>query len=181
MRAYTYFMVIISTAILLALGVFALLYTSGLLSSSIISYFKGEGKWALSLTGAIFILLSLGEMYAGGKILREEPAVSFDNPLGEVRISYSAIEDYIQRLVSNEIKGVKRVRTKVNESHAGVGISVRVEVKDGEDIPRLANGLQERVSSYIKDVLGITSLSQVKVHVARISSGREESNEEETS
>lgn len=169
MKAYTYFMAIISTAILLAMGVLALLYTSNLLSPSITTYLTGTGKWVPGVVGTIFILLALGEIYAGSKAIRQEPAVSFENPLGEVRISYSAMEDYIRRLVVQEIKGVKRVRANVKESRAGVNVGVKVEVEDGQNIPRLANGLQERVSSYLKDVLGIASLSQVKVHINRIS------------
>ncbi|NOZ64286.1 MAG: alkaline shock response membrane anchor protein AmaP [Caldiserica bacterium] len=173
MKAYTYFMAIVSTAILLALGVLAFLYTSNVLSPSIVNYFTGTGKWVLSIIGAVFILLALGEMYAGTKAMRQEPAVSFENPLGEVRISYSAMEDYIRRLVVQEIKGVKRVRAQVRESRGGVNVTVKAEVQDGQNIPRLTNGLQERVSSYLKDILGIASLAQVRVHITRISPPKE--------
>ncbi len=174
MRAYTYFMVVISTAILLALGVMALLYASNLLSSTIVNYFAEEGKWIVGIVGAFFVLLALGEVYTGGRLLKQEPAVSFENPLGEVKISYSALEDYLKRMVTGEIRGVKKVRAKLGEGRSGLNVTITAEVEEEENIPRLTNGLQERVSSYLKDTLGITSLSQIRVHIVRLSPPRPE-------
>ncbi len=178
MRVYTYFMVVVSTVILLVLGLLAVLYSSNLLSPQITGFFTGEGKWITGVIGAIFLILALGEVYTGGKLLRKEPAVSFENPLGEVRISYTALEDYLKRMVVGEIGGVKRVKAKLSEGRGGLQVIISAEVEEEQNIPRLTNGLQDRVTSYLKDTLGITSLSQVKVHIVKLTPSRKEKEEE---
>ncbi len=181
MKAYTYFMAVFSTLILLVLGVFALLYYFGTLSPQLTEFLTGNGKWVFAVVGVVFILLALGEIYTGGKSLTQEPAVSFSNPLGEVKITYSALEDYIRRVAQSSHE-ILHLKPKVREGRQGLEVEVRVVVTEEVNIPRMTGSLQDLILRNLKESIGIENVAQVKVHVSKIASPkrREREIEEES-
>lgn len=125
--------------------------------------FRAPWNWraglALLAAGAAVILLKMREM-------RREQCIAFDNPSGEVAISMDAVEDFIQR-AGAEFNGVKSLVPRIHAGAEGIGISIRMDVWAGANIPRLSEEMQNTIKNKVQDSLGI-NVSGVSVSVGKI-------------
>ena len=177
MRAYSYFMLVVSTIILLVLGISCVLFYNQSLPGVITSFLRGSGRWTVGIGGIVFTLLAVGEIYIALKGLGKTPAVAFSNPLGEVRVAYNALEGYIKGL-SAEIPEISAITSRVTAGRDGIEIHNQVVVEKDVNIPEVTTRLQDLVSKYVKDVLGIEDVAAIKVYINKISPGKGRKSEE---
>ena len=95
------------------------------------------------------------------------PAIPLKNPLGEVEISQKAICEFIQR-VGKEVQGVEDVKAKLKSTEEGVDVSLTLSAQAQGEIPRLIDELQTVVKNYLNNTVGIESVREIKVKVAKI-------------
>ncbi len=65
-------------------------------------------EFLVGLTGAGMLLLGLVLIFVGVKNARPEQTISIQNPEGEVRITFSAIEELLRK-AAHKIDGVKEL------------------------------------------------------------------------
>lgn len=89
---------------------------------------------------------------------RERHAVVEDNALGQVRVALTAIENLINKVVS-QVPGVREVHSRVVGDPNGVAIRIRATVTPEINIPETSKEIQQQVQDRVKAVTGITAAS----------------------
>jgi len=140
-------------------------------------FLKGSGRWVVGIGGIVLVLLAVGEIYVALKGLGKAPAVAFSNPLGEVRVAYNALEGYVRNL-SSEIPEISTIIPRIKAGRDGIEIHNQVAVEKDVNIPEVTTKLQDLVSKYVKDVLGIEDVVAIKIYINKISPGKGRKSEE---
>lgn len=109
-----------------------------------------------------FLLLRLG----AGRF-QDDRAIVRGTSLGEVRISLIAIENLIRR-VARQVSGVREVETTVNLGEEGIQASLSIMVAPDTNIPAICEELQSRIEHYMRDTVGVNTLS-TRISVKNIS------------
>ena len=169
MRIYNGLMLFIATIVFIALGIGLILIGSDVISKDMTSFFQQFNQGIVIAAGAILVLLGIGEIILGIKHLSRVPAVSFNNPLGEVRIAYDALEGYVRSL-SGEISEIKEAKPQVVASRDGIEIHVRLVVERDINIPEVTSRFQDLIYKYVKDVMGIENIESIRVYIQKIAS-----------
>lgn len=126
------------------------------------------GRLQLSLLGVLFIVLSIAWLFTFWRAARGGRSyVSFDNPGGAVRVSLSAIADFLSRL-SGEFPWIVSVRPVVSLRERALQVDLQCRVKAGSSIPDLSQQLQDRVRQAIEQSIGLAEISAVSVSVREI-------------
>lgn len=84
-----------------------------------------------------------------------------DTEAGEIRISHETVGELAQR-AARQVKGVERLRARVDESPEGLVVSLHVRVLPHVDVSAMGDQLQRAVITSIRDS---TSLAVLAVHV----------------
>ena len=113
------------------------------------------------------LVISVVSFYASFKERVIKRDSSFGNPLGEVKISLSAISDFVQKLGS-QIEDVKDIKPRVVAGRKGLEIYNKITLYSDSNIPAASDRVQTIVKRYVQDVLGIQEVSEVKVFVEKI-------------
>lgn len=132
------------------------------------AYLERETRLVIFLVGAGLILLNW--MYAELALARfqRQKTIAFENPDGQVTVSLSAIEDFIQRS-TEELPDVKELRSDVIARKGSIVVRARAVLWTGARIPETAERIQTVVRSKVQELLsGIEEPVHVKVHVAKI-------------
>lgn len=124
-----------------------------------------NGRLALGLLGALFLIASIRLLYFGFHRYPGEATVH-ETPLGEVKVSLDAIEGLVRKVV-NQVKGVREARAGVSNSPNGVRVRVRASVSSDVSIPQLSDEIQNTVKNHVRSVVGI-GVYEVKVYVNSI-------------
>lgn len=90
-----------------------------------------------------------------------------ENSLGQVKVSFQAIESLVEKVVS-QFNGVREVKPRIIAVPHGVGIQVRASVTPDINVPEVSREIQSRIKERILEVTGIT-VNTVKVTVENIS------------
>jgi uncharacterized alkaline shock family protein YloU len=98
----------------------------------------------------------------------KERIISFNNPLGRVTISMSALEDLIRRLVLKTPQ-IKEIRPNITSTKKGLDVDIRLVLRSDANIPDLTADLQEVIRRKILDVIGAEERVNIRVHVIKIS------------
>ncbi len=98
----------------------------------------------------------------------QERIITFDNPLGRVTISLSALEDLIRRMVVRSPQ-IKEIRPDIASSKKGLKVDIRLVLRSDVNIAELTADLQEMIKRKIQDVIGKEERVTVRVHVIKIS------------
>ncbi len=118
---------------------------------------------------AVTLLLSL----AFARIIygrqEQERLIHFDNALGRVTISLSAIEDLIRRLVIHTPQ-IKEIRPVITSTKKGLEVEIRLVLRSDVNIPEMTAELQEIIKRKIQHVIGTEESVHIRVHVIKISS-----------
>ncbi|MEW6172130.1 MAG: alkaline shock response membrane anchor protein AmaP [Bacillota bacterium] len=93
-------------------------------------------------------------------------AVVEDNPLGQVRIAVTAVENLVSKVVAN-FPGVKEVHPKVVPDAEGIVIKVKISTTPSLNIPEVSKDIQQQVKDKVLEVTGI-SVNSVRVLVENI-------------
>lgn len=98
----------------------------------------------------------------------KERIISFNNPLGRVTISVSALEDLIRRLVLKTPQ-IKEIRPSITSIKKGLDVDIRLVLRSDANILDLTADLQEVIRRKIQDVTGVEERVNIRIHVAKIS------------
>ena len=99
----------------------------------------------------------------------QERLIHFDNPLGRVTISLSAIEDLIRRLVVHTPQ-IKEIRPNITSTKKGLEIEIRLVLHSDVNIPEMTADLQDIIKRKVQDVIGSEETVNIRVHVIKIAS-----------
>lgn len=166
MRIYNGLMLVLATVVFIMLGVSMILFSLDVIT---IDTLAKQHNLKILAIGIVFILLGILEIIIAVKNLNKMPVVAFSNPLGEVRVAYDALEGYVQSL-SKEIHEIKDAKPQVVAGRDGIEIHTRLVVERDVNLPELTAKFQDLVSRYVKDVMGIDSITSIKVYIQRIAS-----------
>jgi hypothetical protein len=97
----------------------------------------------------------------------KERIISFDNPLGRVTISLSALEDLIRNLASRTPQ-IKEIKPNIISGRKGLFVDIRLVIRPGTNIPQLTADLQEIIKAKIQDVIGKEERTNIRIHVVKI-------------
>jgi hypothetical protein len=178
MKVYNGFMLVVATVVFLILGAGLIFISAGVFSLSEITPLLQQNNLVVLVSGLVFLLLGILELFLSMKRLSRVPAVAFSNPLGEVRIAYDALEDYVKSL-SSEIPEIKDAKPQVLANREGLEIRTRLIVERDVNIPEVTSRFQDLVSRYVKDVMGIENISAIRVYIQKISSRKSRISKEE--
>ena len=123
------------------------------------------GDLRYSLVALIIIILGAALLTAGLRKKAEDATGTINQftNLGELRISFKAIESMILRS-SRKVKGVRDTKTKITSTEQGLVIYLKVKVLPDLKIPPLVEELQHVVQQHIEEICG-AAVSEVKVFV----------------
>jgi hypothetical protein len=99
----------------------------------------------------------------------QERLIHFENPLGRVTISLSAIEDLIRRLVVHTPQ-IKEIRPNIISTKKGLEIEIRLVLRSDVNIPEMTADLQDIIKRKVQDVIGAEEAVNIRVHVIKIAS-----------
>lgn len=97
----------------------------------------------------------------------QERLIHFDNPLGRVTISLSAIEDLIRRLVVHTPQ-IKEIRPSITATRKGLEVEIRLVLRSDVNIPEMTAELQDIIKRKLQDVIGAEEPARIRVHVIKI-------------
>ncbi len=175
MRVYNCFMLVLATTVFILLGVSMVLFSLDVIT---IDTLVKQHNLKILIAGIVFAVLGILEIILAVKSLNKMPVVAFSNPLGEVRVAYDALEGYVKSL-STEIHEIKDAKPQVVAGRDGIEIHARLVVERDVNLPELTAKFQDLVSRYVKDVMGIDSITSIKVYIQRIAARRNIDSQEE--
>ncbi|MGI9951537.1 alkaline shock response membrane anchor protein AmaP [Moorellaceae bacterium AZ2] len=85
-----------------------------------------------------------------------EQALIHQGEAGEVTISLPALENLVVR-AARQVKGIREVKPRLKILPEGVTVTLEVHVLPDQNLPNMAQNLQETVRNYITDVTGLES------------------------
>ncbi|MCK5219089.1 alkaline shock response membrane anchor protein AmaP [bacterium] len=128
-----------------------------------------------SLMGRTMALLVGLALLAGGiyfvlgniKTSRRERTVVLQNPIGEVKVSLPAIEDFA-RVLKGRIEGLRDIKGRVIYGRRGLKVSARISVLSDYSIAEVSQKVQEGIRNYIQNILGIEQEINPTVIVTKV-------------
>lgn len=165
MKSRSTFSSVISVLIPMAVG--GLLVYSNLFAVDD-NFLKGVVKTPLAggALGALLIF-SVALRFFSGFGRKKELFIDFQSDGGNVGISTSAIQDFIER-VGKEFAAVKSIESKLIRGKDGVDIGISVKVLSGNKIPELSQMLQQRIRESVRESLGLEDIREITIKVAEI-------------
>lgn len=160
------FLAVLSILFLIVAGGGLLAHNFGLVDIAELAAMYGGLFWT-ALTGAAMFLLGVIALILSASAKRPEKSFSVENPDGEIRITFGAIEEMLRKSTSN-LEGIEDIRPRVMEGKRGLEILSRVSVNEDVSIPQITMRLQEVIKSQVRDVLGIEEMGAVRTHIYRI-------------
>jgi len=125
-----------------------------------------NGRWAVGILAGLWLVVSLRFLAFGSRRDRPEQALIHDTAMGEVRIALSAVENLVIKAAKG-IRGVRDVKAKVYKSEGSIGVRLRAVVSPEVNVPETSRAIQQAVTDYTKNVVGV-DVTEVKVVVQNI-------------
>ena len=164
MRTFNVFMAVIGALLVLVLGVLSLaaavyppvILTLGDMISGPLTYvIEGStGRGIALLAGMLLLVIFIYLVWGNIQSARRERTVVLKNPLGEVLVSLSAIEDFA-RVLKGKIEGLKDIKGRVIFRRRGLKVSARITVISDYSIVEVTQKVQDAIRNYIQKTLGI--------------------------
>lgn len=112
----------------------------------------------VTVATALF-LLSLRFLWASIRLPSKmlEQAVVYQGEAGEATIALTALEHLVIR-ASRQVKGIREVKPRIKILPDGVAVFLEISVTPEQNLPALAQNLQEMVRSYITATTGLESV-----------------------
>ncbi|MEW6540216.1 MAG: alkaline shock response membrane anchor protein AmaP [Bacillota bacterium] len=156
----------------IVVGIFVL---TGVLAPTQLETFLRPEHNALA-TGVLGVFLLAGLRLLGVSLRRkkESQAIVDESALGQVRVSLTALENLIDKIVS-PVPGIREVRPKVGPENGGIGIRLKVVASPDINVPETSRAIQQLVQDQIREVTGLT-VNRIKIEVENfaVSKGRVE-------
>lgn len=153
-------------------GLWLIFLTLGLLPKiGIYNYGFYWLEGSLNHTALGFLILIAGVLliafFSPGVKKKEAGNIISFNEIGEVRISFKAIEKMVLA-ASRKVKGIREIGAHIDMTELGLVIYLRIKPIPDLPIPALVRELQETVRDYVQEISG-SSVAEVKVLVENIS------------
>jgi len=157
----------------IVVGIFVL---TGVLAPTQLETFLLPKHNALAATGVLGVFLLAGLRLLGVSLRRrkESQAIVDESALGQVRVSLTALENLIGKIVS-PVPGIREVRPKVGPENGGIGIRLKVVASPDINVPETSRAIQQLVQDQIREVTGL-AVNRIKIEVENfaVSKGRVE-------
>jgi hypothetical protein len=124
----------------------------------------------LGLAGGLLLLAGVAVVWANLSQRRYERIVVLRNPLGEVLVSLTALED-LGRLVKAEVPGVKDLRLRIRAGRRGISADARVVLQGDVDVAQASEAVQAGVRRRLQQVLGADQDLRPRVMVSKLLPG----------
>ncbi|ADL08068.1 alkaline shock response membrane anchor protein AmaP [Thermosediminibacter oceani] len=124
------------------------------------------GRWEIGMVGGIFFILSLGFLLSGLRNRKAEEALISSGELGNVNISFNAVENLILKVTRDKEK-IKDVKVKIRQKGDSLSVVLKIVVVPDVKIPELTAELQKAVKDYVESMAGIT-IKDVSINVENI-------------
>ena len=119
----------------------------------------------ISLTGiSILSMLFLSN--------EDKKSVVFKTEKGEVKITLSAIEDYIRKTII-KMREIKDIRSKIKVRAKGINIKVKLILRSDVGITNIVGKVQDEIETNIKSMLGLDLKIHVDVNVVKMSASKD--------
>ncbi|GFN23318.1 alkaline shock response membrane anchor protein AmaP [Thermanaeromonas sp. C210] len=117
-----------------------------------------EYRVAGGFAAAVMLGLSLRFLVVSlqRKAPRVEQALICRGEAGDVTISLAALENLVVR-AARQVKGIREVKPRLKILPEGVMVTLEVQVLPDQNLPGMAQNLQERVRNYVTEVTGLES------------------------
>lgn len=141
----------------------------GLLAADLTAQLAAPGAWraALGVGGALLAALALTVVWANIAARRWERIIILRNPLGEVHVSLTALED-LGRVVKGDVPGLRDVKLRIHAGRRGLQVRARVTLSGGEDLGVATAAVQTAIRRRLQQVLGDDQDIRPRVTVAKI-------------
>ncbi|MFA6636090.1 MAG: alkaline shock response membrane anchor protein AmaP [Candidatus Omnitrophota bacterium] len=162
-----YFIImVVSGSVFIAI---ALDTVSSALLAEIVDNIRGDinARVTLGVVGVIIAGTGFLALVKSRKNRRSDRLITFQNPDGEVTVSISAIENFVQR-VARDIPGISDAKAAVKVGKKGIMIRSYVAVSAGTNIPAATENIQLTVKSKVQDMLGVEEKITVTMHITKI-------------
>jgi hypothetical protein len=110
-------------------------------------------RWGLGAAGSGLLFVAFLAVYSNLSTRRWERSVVFHNPLGEVMVSLTALED-IGRQAKAEVPGVKDLKLRVLPRRRGLQATARVVLFSDANVPSTTELIQEVIRRRLQEVVG---------------------------
>jgi uncharacterized alkaline shock family protein YloU len=174
---YNLVVIILGTLIFIVLGILSvaaafyppiILSVGDFISGPLAYSLEGSvGRLAALGTGAVLLLLLFYFIWGNLQLSRRERTVVLQNPLGEVLVSLSAIEDFA-RVLKGKIEGLRDIKGRVIFRRRGLKVSARITVQSDSSIVEVSQKVQDAIRHYIQHTLGIEQEINPTVLVTKV-------------
>lgn len=128
---------------------------------------SGPFRPLLGLGGALALALAVFVAWGNLASRRWERIIVLRNPLGEVMVSLTALED-LGRLVKADVPGLKDIKLKVTASRRGLAASARVVLQGDVDLPVVTEAVQAAIRRRLQMVVGADQDIRPRVMVSKV-------------
>ncbi len=119
----------------------------------------------LCIAATMLISFTLAKIIYGRQA--KERMISFENPLGRVTISLSALEDLVRNLATRHPQ-IKEIKPDIVSGRKGLFVHIRLVLHPGANIPQLTADLQESIKAKILDAIGKEERITIRIHVIKV-------------
>jgi hypothetical protein len=130
----------------------------------------------LGLSGGLLLLGVLAAVWGTVSQRRYERIIVLRNPLGEVQVSLTALED-LGRLVKAEVSGVKDLKLRIRAGRRGISADARVVLQGDVDVAQVSEAVQASVRRRLQQVVGLDQDVRPRVMVSKLLPGNPETDE----
>ena len=127
----------------------------------------GALRPALAALGSLLFAAGVALVWGNLSTRRWERIVVLRNPLGEVMVSLTALED-LGRLIKAEVAGVRDLKLRVSASRRGLQATARVTLVGDVDIPAVTEAVQAAIRRRLQMVVGEDQDIRPRVMVAKL-------------
>ncbi len=124
-------------------------------------------RWWLLALGAGLMAIAAIAVWANLRSRRWERTVVFHNPLGEVMVSLSALED-VGRQAKADVAGVKDLKLRVLARRRGLQATAHVVLYSDVNVPSTTEAVQECVRRRLAQVVGEGQDIRPRVMVSKV-------------
>ncbi|HMP77108.1 MAG TPA: alkaline shock response membrane anchor protein AmaP [Kiritimatiellia bacterium] len=117
-----------------------------------------------ALTVALLVLLFVLTSF---RLPEKSQYIAYDIEGSAVSISLRAVQDFLARL-ADEFAAVEELKPALKVSNTSVDVQLDVKIRAGAQIPELCRMLQERARATLREKVGLSDITEVRVRVQEI-------------
>ena len=131
-------------------------------------YFDNQSGAIAGICAGVIMFMSflLARLIYGSH--QRERTIAFENPMGGVTVSLTALEDLIKRLIV-QMPEVKEIRPHMIATRKGLEVDIKLVLRHEVNIPELTARFQDLVRRKIEEAVGMEGKINIRVHVTKIS------------